>query len=147
MRMKASRIQAGWGEFLGGFAWEHAATLTFDPKRGANRSDASVSREVFRWCGKVGRLSRKPVGWAYAVEGGGGGSLHAHALLIGLRDTAWAAAQAAWTARSGRIVTRLVDDPARAARYMCKQIGPNGEVVFSDTLSRYPRLLNVDIRR
>ena len=68
------------------------------------------------------------MGWAYAVEGGGGGRLHAHALLIGIREESWEAAEGAWEARNGAIVTRRVVDPVKAARYLCKSIGPNGEV-------------------
>ena len=73
----------------------------------------------------------------YAVEGGGGGWLHAHALLIGIRDESWEAAQVAWRARNGRIESRRVSDGLGAADYLSKSIGPNGEVVLSDTLTRY----------
>lgn len=138
-RMNARRVRLGWGRYLAGFEWQMMATLTFDPRRAKRQSEARASREAFWWCGQVGRLNRRPVGWAYAVEGGGGGWLHAHALLIGCQDSIWGAAEGMWLARCGRVDLRRVDDPARAAGYLCKGIGPNGEVVFSDTLHHYLR--------
>ena len=138
-RMNANRIAAGWGNYLANFEWEFAATLTFDSKRSGSPSEALVSRESFDWCNLVARLSRLPSGWAYAIEGGGGGSLHAHALIAGVRVEAIEAAEAAWRARNGRIKTTRVNNPTAAAGYLTKSIGPNGEVVFSDTLDRYRR--------
>lgn len=139
VRINARRVRDGYAEFLSEFPWETFVTFTFDPRRAPNVSERSVSREVFRWCGDVSRWSRRPVRWAYAVEGGGGGSLHAHALIIDARDAALEAGRTAWEARSGSIRTRAVDDIGWAARYLCKQIGPNGEVVLSDTLRRNHR--------
>ena len=140
LRINANRAGSGWAEFLGCYQWERFATLTVDPRRMRAISEAIVSREAFRWCNEAARLSRRPVGWAYAVEGGGGGWLHAHALLIGTqRDDYWEAIEGIWATRNGRIETRAVDDPLTAARYLCKSIGPKGEVVFSDTLGRYPK--------
>ena len=139
LRINANRIGAEWGKFLGEYEWERFVTLTVDPRRMRAISETIVSREVFQWCNEVSRLSRCPVGWAYAVEGGGGGWLHAHALLIGIRDGSWDAAESVWRARNGHVVTRPVDDPIAIASYLCKAIGPNGEVVVSDTLRRYLR--------
>lgn len=144
VRINASRIRAGWGEFLTGFPWEQFATLTFDPRRAPNTSERTVSREVFRFCGDMARMSRRPVVWAYAIEGGGGRHRHGHVLLIDARDAALEAAQRVWEARNGAIVVRPVDDIGHAARYLCKAIGPNGEVVLSDTLRRNQRTGNRD---
>jgi hypothetical protein len=139
-RINANRVRAGWAGFLAGFDWQVAATLTFDPKRAPHHSEANVSREVYSWCGQVvGRLNRRPVGWAYAVEGGGGGWLHAHALLIGCYDSTWDAAVAMWEVRCGRALLKRVYDPVGAAAYLTKSIGSNGEIVLSDTLQHYRR--------
>ena len=121
------------------YQWEVFTTFTMDPKRIWSIDERMISREVFRWCADLARLDRKAIGWAYAVEGGGGQALHAHALLIGARDRALDAAAGLWRARNGNFHRRLVDDPAKAVSYICKAIGPNGEIVLADTLRRYVR--------
>jgi len=139
-RINARRaLRLGWARYLAKFDWQVMATLTFDPRRCEHPGEAHASRETFWWCGLASRLCRRPVGWAYAVEGGGGGWLHAHALLAGCPENLWPAISGAWSARNGRIDLRMVDDREGAAHYLCKSIGPNGEVVLSDTISRHRR--------
>ncbi len=143
VRINARRVREGWSEFLSGFPWEWAVSLTFDPRRAMDTgqrtyaNEQTVSREVHRWCGDLARMSRRPVVWAFAIEGGGGSHLHAHALIIDARDAALEAAQRVWEARNGTVAVKPVDDIGHAARYMCKALGPNGEVVLSDTLRRH----------
>jgi len=67
------------------------------------------------------------VGWAYAVEGGGGRRLHAHALLRGMRHAVLPAAEALWIARNGRFESTEVYDAKGAAGYLCKRVGPNAK--------------------
>lgn len=136
-RINARRVRAGWADWLGHIPWHTFATLTFDPRRSPDTSERAASREAFWWCGQIGRWERKPVGWAYAVEGGGGDHIHAHALIVGCSDSVWPAMEATWRARNGRIDLRRVTEPEPAAQYVCKAIGSNGEIAFSDTLDRY----------
>ena len=148
MRINANQVAAGWAEFLSQYNWQVLVTLTTDPKRVPDASEATVGREAFAWCNNVAWLARRPVGWVYAVEGGGGRHLHAHALLVGTRQASLDAACAAWVARNGKIDVQTVYDPKGVAQYLCKAVGPNGEIVFSDTLNRYPRSVdNVDVRK
>lgn len=138
-RIKANQIGAGWGSLVGEYEWERFATLTMDPKRFRHVNEATVSREVFAWCNNVAWLARRPVGWAYVVEGGGGRHLHAHVLLVGTREESWNAACAAWAARNGKILAETVSDRKGVASYLCKTVGLKGEIVLADTLNRYPR--------
>src|SRR5262245_41198903 len=93
MRINARRVQRGWGEdFLPRFAGERFITVTTDPKRFAWVSEDRVSRDVHRLCGEFSYLSRFPVFWAYAVEGGGGPALHAHILVMNESQAARSAA-------------------------------------------------------
>lgn len=139
IRLNARRLKSGWAEYLAMFDWEKFITLTTDPKKFRNPSQDALSREVHRFCNDLSRLSRFPVGWAYAVEGGGGRSLHAHVLTMREGTQARRAAMLGWQARNGRTHRRDVDDIAEAVRYLCKSIGPRGEISFSDSLATFPR--------
>jgi hypothetical protein len=136
-RINARRVRDGWGEFLNGFEWEQFVTLTTDPMRFRHPSNDRLSREVHRFCDDLARLSRFHVGWTYAVEGGGGRSLHAHVLTMKATKPAHRAALLGWQARNGTTHRREIDDIRAAVGYLCKSIGPNGEVVFSDSLLCY----------
>ncbi len=135
-RINAKRLRDGWGEFLAEFEWERMVTLTFDPARWEHLNAEQASRETFWWCGLAARLCRRPLDWAYAVEGGGGGWLHAHVLVAGVPEHRWGVIGDTWRSRNGRVDLRQVDDPAGAAAYLCKSAGRNGEVLLSDTLRR-----------
>ena len=139
IRINARRAREGWAEYLGLFDWEQFITLTTDPAKFRNASDDALSREVHRFCNELSRLSRFPVGWAYAVEGGGGRSLHAHVLTMRAGTQARRAAVLGWQARNGITHRRDVEDIAAAVRYLCKRLGPNGEISFSDSLRTFPR--------
>lgn len=136
MRINARRVRLGWGyEFLPRFGWERLITLTTGPKRFARASEDRVSRDVHRLCCELSYLSRFAVSWAYAVEGGGGPALHAHVLVMNESPTARRAVLTGWQARNGRVThCREVDDVRAASAYLCRSIGPNGEVVLSDSL-------------
>ena len=133
-RINARRVRNGWAEFLNRFGWEHFLTLTTDPARHSRVSVDRLSRDVHRLCCELSYLSRRQVGWAYAIEGGGGPSLHAHVLIYGATTGARRAVLLGWQARSGFTHCRDVDHSQSAAGYLCKCIGRNGEVVFSDVL-------------
>lgn len=133
-RVNARRVRAGWAAFLSEFDWEQFLTLTTDPSRYRRSSVERVSREVHRFCCELSYLSRRPVGWAYAIEGGGGSSLHAHVLVLDATVSARQAVLSGWRARSGLTHRRDVDDIRAATAYLCKCIGPNGEIVFADCL-------------
>ena len=139
IRINARRVRKGWSEYLELFDWEQFITLTTDPSKFRGSSNDALSREVHRFCGELARLSRFPVGWAYAVEGGGGRSLHAHVLTMKAGVQARRAAILGWQARNGITRRREIDDVRAAVAYLCKSIGPNGEIAFSDSLARFPR--------
>ncbi len=133
-RINANRLRAGYWLFLTEFDWQLAAALTFAVANGLNEHRASM--EAFRWCKVLAWLSRYPIGWAYAVEGGGGRRLHAHVLLIGVPERCFDVGIGTWEARNGSAQLTPVHDRVGASNYLCKEIGAN-EVVLSDTLTRY----------
>src|SRR5438093_951517 len=92
LRRPAVALHIAWDEFLGHLAWDAFATLTFDPKRVYPVGEEMADREAFWWCGLLGRLFRRPVGWLYAVERSPNGLWHVHALLIGVGSSV------SWTA-------------------------------------------------
>lgn len=136
-RINAPRVRAGWATWLAELDWHTFSTLTFDPRKSPDTSDQTANLETFWWCCQVGKLQRRPVGWAYTIEGGGGGYVHAHALIAGCSEEVWPALDAIWRVRNGLIQLRRVDSPRRAVDYICKAVGLNGEIAFSDTLRRY----------
>ena len=137
IRINARRVKAGWAEWLHPFPWEEMLTLTTDPTKFAHASEDRLSREVYRCCQELSYLSRRAVGWIFAIEGGGGVSLHSHVLTMKATKTATRAVLCGWQARYGKTHRREVTDTRVAVRYLCKQIGPNGDIVFSDSLSLY----------
>jgi hypothetical protein len=134
LRINARRVRAGWATFLAEFSWEDMLTLTTNPKIVRGMTEKRMRHDVERFCYDLAYLSRREVGWAFAVEGGGGPSLHAHVLVMGATTKARQAAFAGWQARSGFTQRTPVDSSIRAAVYLCKSIGRNGEIVFSDRL-------------
>lgn len=144
LRLSGAELQRRWAEFLGQLAWEFFVTLTFDPKRVFPAGREVVSREAFWWCGLVGHLSRRPIGWAYAAERGSGGAWHAHVLVIGVGDASWSGPTAGWRQRNGFISIQPVADGRRASVYTCKSVADD-EVVLSDTLGRYRTATRDDV--
>lgn len=136
-RIKAAEIASAWASWLGVFPWELFVTLTFDPAKVFPVSAALAGKEAHWWCGQLGRIHRKPIGWVYSVERGRSGSWHSHALLVGLGEDVGTAARAMWTERNGRIHVRAVDNGTRAVLYTSKEAALAGEIVLSDTIDRY----------
>ena len=101
-RARARDLREAWPAFLGPLGWEYFATLTFDPKRVFPVSRALADREAHWWCGLLGRLCHRAVGWLYALERGAGGLWHAHALVIGAKGLNWRLTADLWQARNGR---------------------------------------------
>jgi hypothetical protein len=136
-RLRSEALHRGWADLLGRIRWDVFATLTFDTKRSFSISREVADREVFWWCGYVGKVFRRPVGWAYAVERGDAGAWHAHALIVGCGDRQWRAPIATWEERCGFIRLTAVTEVNRIALYTSKSVARDGEVVLSDTLGRY----------
>jgi hypothetical protein len=136
-RTRGRELSQVWATWLACIAWQYLVTLTFDPKKVFPVDATLASREAFSWCGQVGRLVRRPVGWLYAVEQGRGGALHAHVLMVGVPAGLGAAPPAIWTQRNGRFHVRPVDDTRRGPLYTTKEAALSGEIVLSDTLRRY----------
>lgn len=137
LRLGNAALHRGWAELLGRFPWELSVTLTLDPKRGFPTGRDDMDREAFWWCGYVGRVYRRPVGWAYALEQGRAGSWHAHALLVGVGDTRLRAPIATWEQRCGFIAVKQVANVERIALYTSKSVAWDGEITLSDTLGHY----------
>jgi hypothetical protein len=136
IRINSRRVRDGWGMFLADYPWEFFLTLTTDPRKYPRASESRLSRDVFRLCGQLSYLSRRQVSWAYAIEGGGGPALHAHVLTMNCTADGRRGALAGWQARCGKTHWEPVTSSARAAAYLCKSIGSQGEIVFSDSLRR-----------
>ncbi len=144
-RFRRDGLREAWASFLGRVPWEVFVTLTFDPARTFPVGRELASREAFWWCGFVGHVFRRPIGWAYAVERGTGGSWHAHGLFIGIGDRPWTAPTAAWRERNGHVDVQGVADSRRVALYTAKSINDD-EVVLSDTLGQYRDALGEEVR-
>jgi len=127
--------------------WQLFVTLTFDSAKVFPVSAALADKEAFWWCGQLGRLQRRAVGWAYATERGRSGVWHAHALVVGVNGGIGRAAPAMWAERNGHLHVRAVDNATRAALYMSKEAALSGAIVLSDTIDRYrsSRLGPVDL--
>jgi hypothetical protein len=136
-------LATAWATFLGRVPWEWFITLTFDPKRRFPISRDLASREAFWWCGLVGQVYRIPVAWVYAIERTSTGSHHVHVLFVGLHhNPRWTPVVEPWRERNGSVVdVRRVNDIDGVALYTTKSVAAHGEVVWSDTLSRYRKSL------
>jgi hypothetical protein len=141
------RIAPTWAEFLGRIPWEWFVTLTFDPNRLPSVSCDYASREAFWWCGLVGHVYRKPIGWVYAVERQRNGRHHAHALLVGLPpETRWSVTRNVWSERNGTAIKiQPLATMGRVALYTSKAVARDGEIALADTLQRYRRNLAADV--
>lgn len=137
MRLRQQRLHQAWANLLGRILWEVFVTLTFDEKRCFPIDREMADREAFWWCGYVGRVFRRPVGWVYAVERGGAGGWHVHALIVGVDNQRWTAPVATWRERCGFIDVKPVTECHRIALYTSKSVTLDGEIVLSDTLGRY----------
>lgn len=136
-RVRGEELSAAWGQWLAPVAWQLMVTLTFDPKRVFPVNAALANREAFWWCGQVGRLLRRPVGWLYAVERGRAGAWHAHGLLVGVPGELGKAPAAMWEQRNGRFHAQPVTGSRGAVLYTSKDAALSGEIVLSDTLACY----------
>src|SRR5437867_1300278 len=137
-RLTGDRLRDAWAAFLGRIRWQIFATLTFDSKLCRNGVNLDLAHlEAFWWCGAVAHVMRRPIGWAYVVERGGGGAWHVHVLLVGVAGVSWGAARAIWETRNGRIDIQPVYERKRIAAYVTKSVDNDVEIVLSDTLKRY----------
>lgn len=136
-RARGRELSQAWATWLAYVGWQYFVTLTFDPKLVFPVNGALASQEAFWWCGQVGRLLRRPVGWLYAVESRRGGAHHAHVLIVGVVGELGPAPTAMWQQRNGIVDVRRVYDARRAVLYTTKEAALSGEVTFSDTLGLY----------
>jgi hypothetical protein len=144
-RLKNRQLSDLWGKFLSRIPWEYFATLTFDPSRVFPVDRELADIEAFWWCGFVGHVLRRPLGWAYAAERGTNGQWHAHALIVGAGVSQLDVASDAWRARNGIVDIQSVHDSSGIAFYASKSVAVDGEVVLSDTLSRYVSSLKAGV--
>jgi hypothetical protein len=146
--MNVRGLRLGWAELLKRVTWEAFVTLTFDQKRCFPVSREVAVHEALKWCEYVAYVWRRPVGWAFVVECGKGGQWHVHVLLVGVEGARWDAPEETWKTRNGGIEVRETDDISGVARYSSKSIADEehgGEVVISDTLSRYVSVVNSNV--
>ncbi len=136
-RLRGARLQAAWGAWLSRVRWEDFVTLTFHDTRQQGLSGARADVEALKWCGVLGWVSRRPIGYAYAAELSPGGRWHVHALVVGLPERCWPVAKGTWQQRNGYVDRQRVADGRGVALYTTKQAAERGTVVFSDTLERY----------
>jgi hypothetical protein len=85
------------------------------------------------------------VGWLYAAERSQSGVWHVHALVIGVQEADWKAAQTIWEARNGLADVRPVFEGNGAVLYVTKNAWEQGDVILSDTLQRYQGEVRQDI--
>jgi hypothetical protein len=138
IRFRGQELHAAWAAFLSRVPWQDFATLTFDPKRRFPAGRELTDRETARWCHDLGWVSRRPVGWAYALERRPSGMWHAHALVVGLPASLWRFASQSWELRNGLIHVQEIDrTPHRVCLYVSKEAAMENEVVVSDTMVRY----------
>jgi hypothetical protein len=141
LRVNGPELRLAWAEFLGRIPWDMFTTLTFDSKRVFPVGRELADREVFWWLSVAGHIFRRPIGWVYVVERHASGLWHGHALVSGAGAAAsWKVASDIWRVRNGLADIQRVDSIEGAALYTSKSVAVDGEVVLSDTLSRYQRL-------
>ena len=141
-RLEGEVLAAAWAEFVGCVGWTRFWTLTFDPARRFPVGQELASREVFAWLKQPARVQRQPIAWVYAPERGPSGLWHAHALTIGTIDKVEDYMMLDWQLRNGHAHVAAVTDGMKAVMYATKEAALSGEVVCSDTLSKYRERLN-----
>jgi hypothetical protein len=117
--------------------WRLFVTLTFDPRRVYPVRRETADREAFWWCGQMSRLLRRPLGWLYAAEQGRCGQWHAHVLIVGADSGEMTAAIMMWRQRNGELHCQHVTDTVGVTLYASKDAALAGEIVWSDTLTKY----------
>ena len=144
LRLQGEQLRAAWARFLGNVPWVTMATLTFDPRKRFNVSRETASRETFRWCGLASLALRQPLAWVYATERQASGRWHTHVLLADAEPDQCKAPVAIWEARNGLADVRPVSYSHGALRYIAKEAAEEGELVLSDTITRYKAFLVSD---
>jgi len=137
LRTPAHALRRAWSEFLGRLQWQQSVTLTFDPKRVFPVSRERAEREASWWCAQLARVARRAVGWLFAAERTANGLWHVHVLVIGAGRLPWKLMNDLWRTRNGHAKIVPVHDTSGAVLYTTKEAYRTGEIVLSDTLTRY----------
>jgi hypothetical protein len=106
-----------WGEWLGGFSWDHFATLTFVYD---SQAEAAL-REFGRWIRRLEQRAQRRVSWFFALEPDSGGQLHIHVLLAGTDRVGVGGLRGAWL--NGKSHIARYQSHGGAARYVTKFLG------------------------
>jgi len=110
----AALVRREWGRFVGGFEWDHVATLTFT----VNPSEETAERQVRRWVRRLEQRAGRAVNVFHAIERGASGLRHVHALTRGTGALPASALRAAWPC--GRSAVNVYDARRGAAAYATK---------------------------
>jgi len=71
---------SAWAGLLEDVGWQWFSTLTFRESVHPEAAESGYNK----WCSRLSTVSRAPFAWACAWEFQRRGTLHAHALLVGL---------------------------------------------------------------
>lgn len=121
-----------WGTYLNSFAWDRIVTLTF----GDAVSLDKARREVGKWIRRLERNSQQSVPAFYAVERGGSGLRHVHALIAGTARLTIRQIEKAWKGGGFTEIERF-DPTRRGAWYASKDL--RGWCEWYDVTRRMPR--------
>lgn len=134
----AMLTRRAWGAWLGGFSWHHYATLTF-----ASPPSPPNAVRLFRtWVRRLEQRAQEKVFWFYALERGGAGLRHLHALVSGTYQLPAASVAATWN--GGRAAAEVYDPRRGASYYVTKDI-TSDDVEYDVNLP--PRLPTTDVDR
>lgn len=130
----AVRVRREAGSWVRTYTWDHVAHLTF----AMQPTEASAGRQVRRWKRRLEQRAGRAVDVLHAVERGGSGMRHIHALTAGTGALPPRALRAAWPC--GRSVVSVYEARRGAASYVCKSFGGADAVYDIDVRAACPRV-------
>lgn len=112
------QLTAAWAHFLGGYAWDHMATLTTRHPLAGEALGVELRDRFIR---RLAKAAQRRVGWFPASELTHVGRPHLHVLLGGTAALTTQQLEKAWRAGHSRM-TKL-NGQEEAVRYVVKELG------------------------
>ena len=123
MPSNEQQLEQAWQEFLGGYVWHHAITLTTRWAYSPQAIGAQMEKRLVR---TLALVAQRRVAWFYARDDRVGGHPHIHALLGGTNGLTTVQCQRAWKAGFSRakvLNAEILADSNAAVRYVVKNLG------------------------
>ena len=133
VRVRAEIVEC-WVELLSPVAFQHAVTLTFDPKRVFPVGRSRAEDEVQKLMCPIEWMSRGRVEWILAVEAHRSGLHHAHLAVARLKDADLETLERLWNRRNGNSKVRPIDNVSGWISYLAKEAASQGDLILSDSV-------------